>query len=237
MGENAFHCRAVYGIFPANSVGDDLEVYKDDDRKEALYRFHFLRQQKKKRKGADYLCLSDFVAPKDSGKEDFLGAFAVTTGFEVGRYAKKFESEGDDYSAIMVKALGDRFAEALTEKVHGEVRRLWGFGRKENLDYQDLIDEKYRGIRPAAGYPACPDHTEKSVLWELLEVDRNTGIQLTESFVMNPPSSVSGLIFAHPGSRYFSVGPISREQLADYASRKEISLEEAEKWLASNLGY
>ena len=237
VGENVFHCRAVYGIFPANSVGDDLEVYRDDDREEVLYRFSFLRQQKKKRKGADYLCLSDFVAPKDSGKEDFLGAFAVTAGFEVGWYAKKFESEGDDYSAIMVKALGDRFAEALTEKVHGGVRRLWGFGRKEDLDYQDLIDEKYRGIRPAAGYPACPDHTEKGVLWELLKVERNTGIQLTESFVMNPPSSVSGLIFAHPGSRYFSVGPISREQLADYASRKEISLEEAEKWLASNLGY
>ncbi len=236
VGESAFHCRAVYGIFPANSVGDDLEVYRDDDREEALYRFRFLRQQKKKRKGAEYLCLSDFVAPKNSGKGDFLGAFAVTAGFEVGRYAKKFESEGDDYSAIMVKALGDRFAEALTEKVHGEVRRLWGFGRKENLDYQDLIDEKYRGIRPAAGYPACPDHTEKSVLWELLEVERNIGIQLTESFVMNPPSSVSGLIFSHPGSRYFSVGPISREQLADYASRKEISLDEAEKWLASNLG-
>lgn len=236
VAENVFHCRAVYGIFPANSVGDDLEVYRDDDREEALYRFRFLRQQKKKRKGADYLCLSDFVAPKDSGKEDFLGAFAVTAGFEVGRYAEKFESEGDDYSAIMVKSLGDRFAEALTEKVHKEVRRLWGFGRKENLDYQDLIAEKYRGIRPAPGYPACPDHTEKGALWELLEVERNTGIQLTESFVMNPPPSVSGLIFSHPDSRYFSVGPISREQLADYASRKGISLAEAEKWLASNLG-
>ena len=150
---------------------------------------------------------------------------------------KKFESGGDDYSAIMVKALGDRFAEALTEKIHREVRRLWRFGRKENLDYPDLIAEKYRGIRPAAGYPACPDHTEKSALWELLEVERNTGIQITESFAMEPPPSISGLIFSHPGSRYFSVGPISREQLDDYASRKEISPAEAEKWLAPNLGY
>ncbi len=237
VGEEAFHCRAVCGIFPANSVGDDLEVYGDDDREKVLCRFHFLRQQKKKKKGANYLCLSDFVAPKNSGREDFLGGFAVTAGFEVARYAKKFESGGDDYSAIMVKALGDRFAEALTEKVHWEVRRLWGFGRKENLDYPDFIAERYRGIRPAAGYPACPDHTEKSVLWELLEVEQNTGIQLTESYVMNPPSSVSGLIFAHPDSRYFSVGSISREQLVDYALRKEITLAEAEKWLAPNLGY
>ena len=235
--EEAFHCRAVYGVFPANSVGDDLEVYGDDDREKMLCRFHFLRQQKKKKKGANYFCLSDFVAPKNSGIEDSLGAFAVTAGVEVEGYAKKFESGGDDYSAIMVKALGDRFAEALTEKVHREVRRLWGFGRKENLDYPDLIAEKYRGIRPAAGYPACPDHTEKSALWELLDVERNTGIQITESFAMEPPPSISGLIFSHPGSRYFSVGPISREQLDDYASRKEISPAEAEKWLAPNLGY
>ena len=235
--EEAFHCRAVYGVFPANSVGDDLEVYGDDDREKMLCRFHFLRQQKKKKKGANYFCLSDFVAPKNSGIEDSLGAFAVTAGVEVEGYAKKFESGGDDYSAIMVKALGDRFAEALTEKVHREVRRLWGFGRKENLDYPDLIAEKYRGIRPAAGYPACPDHTEKSALWELLDVERNTGIQITESFAMEPPPSISGLIFSHPGSRYFSVGPISREQLDNYASRKEISPAEAEKWLAPNLGY
>ena len=235
--ESAFHCRAVFGVFPAHSVGDDVEVYGDDDREKALCRFHFLRQQKKKRSGANYFSLADFVAPKTSGREDFLGAFAVTAGFEVGRYAKKFESNGDDYSAIMVKALGDRFAEALTEKVHREVRRMWGFGRNENLDYPDLIGEKYRGIRPAAGYPACPDHTEKRTLWELLEVENNAGIQLTESCVMNPPPSVSGLIFSHPESRYFSVGLISREQLADYAARKRISRAEAEKWLAPNLGY
>ncbi len=237
LKQRAFTCRTIYGIFPANSVDDDLEVYSDESRKQVEHKFHFLRQQKKKLKGNTYFCLSDFVAPKSSGRADYLGGFAVTAGFDVASYAKTFEGKGDDYSAIMVKALGDRFAEALTEKIHQEVRKLWGFGRDEHLNYQDLIDEKYRGIRPAAGYPACPDHTEKQTLWKLLQVEKSTGIQLTESFAMNPPPSVCGLIFAHPQSRYFLVGPITREQLAEYASRKGISIEVAEKWLAPNLGY
>jgi 5-methyltetrahydrofolate--homocysteine methyltransferase len=235
--EKAFGCRAVYGFFPANSVGDDVEVYSDESRTQVLHTLHFLRQQKKKEKGDTYYCLADYIAPKSSGKADYIGGFASTAGFEVEQFAKTFEDKGDDYSSIIVKALGDRFAEALTEKLHKEVRDLWGFGKNEGLAHEDLIKEKYRGIRPAAGYPASPDHTEKKTLWEMLDAENSTGIQLTENFAMNPPSSVSGLYFSHPDARYFHVGQITKEQIEDYAARKGISVKEAEKWLSPNLGY
>ena len=235
--EDAFHCRTVYGLFPANAVGDDVEIYTDDSRTEVLQTLHFIRQQKKKEKGDTYFCLSDFIAPKSSGKADYIGGFATTAGFEVEAFAKRFEEKGDDYSAIMVKALGDRFAEALTEKLHKDVRDLWGFGAQENLSNDELIKEKYRGIRPAAGYPSSPDHTEKNTLWQLLNAEENTGIQLTENFAMNPPSSVSGLYFAHPDAKYFNVGLITKDQVEDYSLRKNQSVEKTEKWLSPNLGY
>ncbi len=235
--DQAFHCRTVYGLFPANSVGDDVEVYTDDSRTEVLQTFYFIRQQKKKEKGDTYFCLADFVAPKSSGKADYLGGFATTAGFEVDSYAKRFEEQGDDYTAIMIKALGDRFAEALTEKLHKEVRDLWGFGGTENLTNEDLIKENYRGIRPAAGYPTSPDHTEKATLWNLLDAEKHTGIQLTENFAMNPPSSVSGLFFAHPEAKYFNVGLITKDQVEDYSLRKGQTTEVTEKWLSPNLGY
>lgn len=235
--EKRFRARAVIAIWPANSVGDDVEVYADDSRKEILGTFHFLRQQVEKEENGIYYCLSDFVAPKGSGLNDYIGGFAVTVGEEVEAYADTFKAKGDDYSAIMVKALGDRFAEALAEMMHKRVRIIWGFGRDENLSHEDLIRERYRGIRPAPGYPACPDHTEKGTLWRLLDVEANTGITLTETFAMNPPSSVSGWYFAHPKARYFHVGPIDRDQVEDYARRKGMSVEEAERWLQPNLGY
>jgi len=233
LKDDAFHCRATYGLFPANSIGDDVELYDADGK--VLNTFHFLRQQKKKELDNPYLCLADFIAPKSSGRTDHLGAFVCTSGFEVEQYAKRWEAKGDDYNAIIIKALGDRFAEALTEKLHHEVRQSWGI--EEDLDYAALIKEQYRGIRPAAGYPACPDHTEKLLIWELLNAEQSTGVQLTESMAMNPPSSVSGLYFAHPKARYFNVGPVSKEQIENYASRKGMSVEEVEKWLAPNLGY
>ena len=232
-----FACRTAYGLFPANSVDDDVEIYTDETRSEVLHRFHFLRQQKKKDKGDTYFCLADYVAPKSSRKKDYMGGFAATAGFEVDAFAKTFEDKGDDYSSIIIKALGDRFAEALTEKLHKEVRDVWGFGINEKLSNEDLIKEKYRGIRPAAGYPSSPDHSEKETLWKLLDAEATTKIQLTENFAMNPGSAVSGLYFAHPEARYFHVGKITKEQVEDYASRKNISVEEAEKWLSPNLGY
>ena len=232
-----FRARAVLGFWPANSVGDDVEVYTDESRKEVLGTLHFLRQQKDKEGESTYYCLADFVAPKDSSRADYIGGFAVTAGYEVEEFAETFKAKGDDYSSIIVKALGDRFAEALTEMMHKKARILWGYGQNENLSYEDLIKEKYRGIRPAPGYPACPDHTEKSLLWELLKVEKNTGIILTESFAMNPPSSVSGWYFAHPESKYFHVGQIDRDQVEDYAKRKNMQVEVIEKWLQPNLGY
>ena len=235
--QKAFACRTAYGLFPANSVGDDVEIYTDETRSEVLHTFHFLRQQKKKDKSDTYFSLADYVAPKSSGRKDYMGGFASTAGFEVDAFAKTFEDKGDDYSSIIIKALGDRFAEALTEKLHKEARDVWGFGINEKLSNEDLIKEKYRGIRPAAGYPSSPDHSEKETLWALLNAEENTKIQLTDNFAMNPGSSVSGLYFAHPEARYFHVGKITREQVEDYAGRKGISVEEAEKWLSPNLGY
>jgi 5-methyltetrahydrofolate--homocysteine methyltransferase len=229
--------RGVYGLFPANAVGDDVELYSDESRKAVRTRFHFLRQQREKTDNEPYRSLSDFVAPKTSGKADYLGGFAVTSGIGLKALCDKFRADLDDYNAIMAEALADRLAEAFAEYLHKRVREEWGFGRDEKLSNDDLIHEKYRGIRPAAGYPACPDHTEKGALWSLLDVENKTGMKLTESFAMWPGSSVSGLYFAHPEAKYFSLGKIDRDQVADYAVRKGMSVETVERWLAPNLNY
>jgi 5-methyltetrahydrofolate--homocysteine methyltransferase len=233
-----FRARAVVGYWPANSVGDDVEIYTDESRKKVLEKFHFLRQQKEKipvDKG--YHCLADYIAPKESGRPDYFGAFVVTVGYEVEEFAKTFADTNDDYSAILVKSIGDRFAEATTEWLHKKMRDQLGFGLTENLSTQDLIDEKYRGVRPAPGYPACPDHTEKSILWRLLDAETRTGVSLTENFAMNPPSSVSGLYFSHPEANYFQIGNMGLDQIEDYAKRKKMPIEEVERWLAQNLDY
>ena len=236
VDEKHFSAKCVYGIFPANRIGDDVELFADNSRSERVARFHFLRQQGDKSNGENQ-CLADFVASKDSGLSDHIGAFAVTTGHGVEDFANSFEEANDDYSAILAKALGDRLAESFAEYLHHRVRREWGYGRDENLSNDELIREKYRGIRPAAGYPACPDHTEKRLLWELLEVEKNTGVRLTESCAMWPASSVSGLYFAHPQAKYFAVGKIGEDQVSDYAKRRGISKLDAERWLAPNLYY
>jgi 5-methyltetrahydrofolate--homocysteine methyltransferase len=232
--------RAVVGFFPANAVGDDIQLYTDESRSEVLGVVHGLRQQMKRDSGRNKpnLCLADFVAPKDSGKRDWLGAFAVTAGAAVEQEARRLKEAGDDYESILLQALGDRLAEAFAERLHERVRKeLWGYAQDEDLSNADLVAEKYRGIRPAPGYPACPDHTEKATLFELLDAPGRAGISLTESFAMTPPASVSGWYFAHPQARYFGLGKIGRDQVEDYARRKGWSLEEAERWLAPNLGY
>jgi 5-methyltetrahydrofolate--homocysteine methyltransferase len=219
--ERRFGLKAVVGFWPANAVGDDVELYADESRKERLATLHFQRQQKRKiiNPEGPYYSLSDFVAPKSSGRADYVGAFAVTAGYEVEAFAKTFRDKGDDYSAIIVQALGDRMAEALAEYMHKQVRVQCGYGKDEELSIAEIIAEKYRGIRPAHGYPSCPDHKEKLTVWSLLDVDNTVGISLTESLAMNPPSSVSGLYFAHPESRYFEVGPVDQEQKSDYTAR------------------
>jgi 5-methyltetrahydrofolate--homocysteine methyltransferase len=222
---------------PANAVGDDIEIYADTDRSKVLKIFHTLRQQLDKSSGQPNLALSDFIAPKESGRIDYCGGFTVTAGIGVEERAKAFEAAHDDYSAILLKALADRLAEAFAERMHKEVRDLWGYGQAENLTNDDLIREKYRGIRPAAGYPAQPDHTEKWILFELLESTKHTGVSLTESLAMMPASSVSGLYFAHPEAKYFAVGKIQRDQVEDYARRKGLPVAAVEKWLAPNLAY
>jgi len=227
--------RCVYGVFPANRVGDDVEIYQDETRSAVRTKFHFLRQQIAKEDGTPNWCLADFIAPK--GSPDFIGAFAVTTGHGLDELVKKFKADHDDYNAIMAEALADRLAEAFAEGLHRQVRNEWGFGLKENLTIEELIDEKYRGIRPAAGYPACPDHTEKGTLWKLLDVEKTAGIRLTESFAMWPGSSVSGLYFAHPESKYFAVGKLGKDQVEDYARRKAFDIPTVEKWLAPSLSY
>ncbi len=234
--EKKFRARGVVGFFPANSVGDDIEVYSDEDRSQVLTTFHTLRQQSDRGKRPNY-ALSDFVAPKDSGRVDYIGGFAVTSGPEVETFAKTFEDKNDDYNSILVKALGDRFAEACAEYLHKQMRDEWGFGKDENLSTDDLIREKYRGIRPAPGYPACPDHTEKRLLFDLLKAEDNAGVHLTENFAMHPGSAVSGLYFGHPEARYFGLGKIARDQVEDYAQRKGVDIAWVEKWLAPNLGY
>ncbi len=229
--------KGVCAIWPANSVGDDIEIYADEHRSKLLKTFRTLRQQADKSSGQPNYALADFIAPKDSGRPDYCGGFTVTAGIGVDERAKAFEAAHDDYSAIMLKALADRLAEAFAERMHKEVRDLWGYGKTENLTNDDLIREKYRGIRPAPGYPACPDHTEKWTLFDLLASTEHTGVTLTESLAMHPASSVSGLYFAHPEAKYFAVGKIGRDQVEDYAERKAMTLAEAEKWLVPNLAY
>jgi 5-methyltetrahydrofolate--homocysteine methyltransferase len=231
--------RGVVGIYPANSVNDDdIEVYTDESRSQVLTTFRTLRQQTKKPEGQANMALADFIAPKESGLKDYIGGFAVTTGLGIEEHLERFRREHDDYSDILLKALADRLAEAFAEKLHEIVRKeLWGYAREERFSNEQLIKEEYTGIRPAPGYPACPDHTEKTVLFGLLEAEKNTGIILTESMAMYPTAAVSGLYFAHPESRYFGLGKINREQVTDYAQRKGISTEAAEKWLAPNLNY
>jgi 5-methyltetrahydrofolate--homocysteine methyltransferase len=229
--------RGVYGLFPASAVGDDVELYTDCKREKVFQQFHFLRQQSNKEGSEPCRSLSDFIAPKETGLRDHIGAFAVTSGIGLKELCDRFRSENDDYNAIMAEALADRLAEAFAECLHKQVRCEWGYGCGEGLSNADLIQEKYRGIRPAAGYPACPDHTEKGPLWRLLDVQTNTGMMITESFAMWPGSSVSGLYFAHPESRYFSLGKIDRDQVADYSKRKGMSVAEVERWLGQNLNY
>jgi 5-methyltetrahydrofolate--homocysteine methyltransferase len=229
--------RAIYGLFPANSVGDDIEVYADESRSRVVATFHTLRQQAEKAQGQPNYALADFIAPRDGGKIDYVGAFAVTAGIGVDELAARFEKDHDDYNSIMTKALADRLAEALAELLHKDVRAIWGYGAGEELSPEDLIKEKYRGIRPAPGYPACPDHTEKRILFDLLDAERRVGIRLTESCAMTPAASVSGLYFAHPESKYFSVGKIDRDQVFDYHLRKDMPLHEVERWLGPNISY
>jgi 5-methyltetrahydrofolate--homocysteine methyltransferase len=229
------HASGVMGIFPANSVQDDIEIYADEKRTQVNHIAHHLRQQTEKAKGANN-CLSDFVAPKSSGKADYMGAFAVTAGTWEDDLAKSYEDNGDDYNAIMIKSLADRFAEAFAEYLHKKVRtEIWGYAPDENLTNEELIREKYQGIRPAPGYAACPEHTEKQLIWDLLDAEKNTGMKLTESYAMWPGAAVSGFYLSHPECRYFAVAQIQQDQLLDYASRKDWTKEEAEKWLAPNL--
>ncbi|MGB7169239.1 MAG: methionine synthase [Acidobacteriaceae bacterium] len=235
--ENLLTARGVYGFFPANADGDDVDLYTDPSRATVLERLHFLRQQANREGNEPCRSLADFVAPKETALRDTIGAFAVTSGIGLPDMVQRFKAEHDDYSAIMAEALADRLAEAFAEYLHRRARKDWGYGCAEKLSPADLVAEKYRGIRPAPGYPACPDHTEKATVWRLLDVERTTGIRLTESFAMWPGSSVSGLYFAHPQSRYFAVGKIDRDQVADYAQRKGMSLGEAERWLGPNLNY
>lgn len=254
MREDRVRLRSVWGLFSAHSLGDDVEVFEDASHRKMLQRFHFLRQQREKSSDQpqDYLCLSDYVAPASSGRGDVIGAFAVTAGDEIEEYARSLKESGDDFHAILVQALADRIAEALAEYCHKEVRDALGYGLEEPFLFGDsltaspeevhphvdwLVRERYRGIRPAAGYPACPDHTEKAAIWDLLDVKRHTGMTLTSSYAMHPPSSVSGLYFGHPASHYFPVGRIQRDQVEDYAARKQMSVEEVEKWLQPNLAY
>jgi 5-methyltetrahydrofolate--homocysteine methyltransferase len=229
--------RGVFGFFPANATGDDVELYTDETRSAVLDRFHFLRQQTNREGNEPCRSLSDFIAPKETGLPDHIGAFAVTSGIGLRELCDRFRAEHDDYSAIMAEALADRLAEAFAECLHKCARNEWGYGRQETFTNAELIQEKYRGIRPAPGYPASPDHTEKGTIWKLLDVQAKTGILITESFAMWPGSSVSGIYFAHPESRYFSVGKIERDQIADYQKRTGMTLSEVERWLGPNLNY
>jgi len=230
--------RAVIGFWPAANRMDDVEIYTDDTRSTKLATLHHLRQQADKPAERPDFCLADFIAPKEFGKPDWIGGFAVTAGLGIEEHLARFHAELDDYSSIILKALADRLAEAFAERLHQRVRReFWGYVPDEQLDNAALIAEQYQGIRPAPGYPACPDHTEKTTLFKLLDATKNAGIELTEGFSMYPAAAVSGWYFSHPGSQYFVVGRLSREQVEDYAKRKGWTLAEAERWLASNLDY
>jgi 5-methyltetrahydrofolate--homocysteine methyltransferase len=234
IDEKWLTAKAVFGLWPANAVGDDV-IVDADGRQVSLC---FLRQQADKPADRPDFCLADFIAPRDSGKQDWIGGFAVTAGIGIEEHVARFEADHDDYNAILLKALADRFAEAFAEHLHERVRKeFWGYAAAESLDNDALIDEKYRGIRPAPGYPACPEHSEKATLFRMLDAERNAGVQLTESFAMYPAAAVSGYYFSHPQSQYFVVGRVSKEQVEDYAKRKGVGLAQAERWLASNLDY
>ena len=236
--EKWLQAKGVIGIWNVNSVGDDIEVYTDESRKEVKKVFHTLRQQGQKSSNVPNIALSDFIAPKETGLNDYFGGFAVTAGIGIEKWIKKFADDHDDYNKIMLQALGDRLAEAFAELMHKKVRtEYWGYSKDEKLGNDDLIKEKYVGIRPAPGYPACPDHTEKWLLFEMLDAEKNAGIKLTESLAMYPASSVSGMYYAHPQSRYFGLGKIGKDQVEDYAERKGMKIGEIERWLSSNLNY
>jgi 5-methyltetrahydrofolate--homocysteine methyltransferase len=235
INEKLLIAKAIFGLFPTNTINDDdIEVYDMKDKK--LQTFLTLRQQLEKREGLPNFALADFIAPKDLGIQDYMGCFCVSTGFGVQDLAKQFEANHDDYNAIMIKALADRLAEAFAEYLHKEIRtKYWGYAQDENLSNEDLIKENYKGIRPAPGYPACPDHLEKRTIWKLLKVKENIGVELTDSLAMWPAASVSGYYFGNKEAKYFGLGKITEDQLKDYAKRRGISNEEAEKWLSPNL--
>jgi 5-methyltetrahydrofolate--homocysteine methyltransferase len=236
--ENWFTARATIGFWPANAEGDDIVLYADDTRNEKIATLHTLRQQLEKREGRFNAALSDFIAPASSGVPDYIGGFAVTAGIGEDEVAERFKHKNDDYSSILCKALADRLAEAFAERMHARVRReLWAYAPNEQLTNEEMILEKYAGIRPAPGYPAQPDHTEKKTLFALLDAENNAGVKLTESFAMWPGSSVSGLYFSHAESFYFGVGKIERDQVEDYAARKGMTVAEIERWLAPILNY
>ncbi|MSO65764.1 MAG: methionine synthase, partial [Alphaproteobacteria bacterium] len=238
VAERWLSARAAIGFFPANAIGDDVELYSEDGRQHVRAVVHFLRQQMVRTDERPNFCLADFVAPKSSGVADYVGGFVVTAGIGIERKLAEFKAQHDDYSDILLKALADRLAEAFAERLHERVRKeFWGYAKDERLDNGALIREEYRGIRPAPGYPACPDHSEKVGLFELLDAERNTGVSLTESFAMWPASSVSGYYFAHPDAQYFGVARIGKDQVEDYARRRGVTLEQAQKWLAANLAY
>ncbi|MBG44157.1 MAG: methionine synthase, partial [Aequorivita sp.] len=236
ISEKLLEARAVFGIFEANTVNDDDITIQNSEFRIQNYFFRTLRQQSQKATGKPNLALADFIAPKETGIQDYIGCFCVSTGFGTAELASKYENEHDDYNAIMVKALADRLAEAFAEYLHKKVRtEYWGYASEENLSNEDLISEKYKGIRPAPGYPACPDHLEKLTIWEVLKVKENIGVELTESLAMWPAASVSGYYFANPEARYFGLGKIKEDQVEDFAKRKNMNLEEATNWLKTNL--
>jgi 5-methyltetrahydrofolate--homocysteine methyltransferase len=237
VDQKLFRAHGVYGFYPANSDGDDIVVYADVTRTQELTRLHTLRQQKDNQRGKPQLALADFIAPRDSGRVDYIGAFAVTAGHGTQELAERFDKEHDQYNSIMAKALADRLAEAFAECLHKRVRAEWGYGKDEKLTKEDLIAEKYRGIRPAPGYPSQPDHTEKPLIFDLLHVSDTTGIILTESFAMYPAASVCGLYFAHKDAHYFAVSSIGKDQVESYAARKGMKVSEIERWLSPILGY
>ena len=246
ISEKLLEARAVFGIFEANTINDDdislkicqSELVEDPNPKSQIPNpiFRTLRQQSQKAKGKPNLALADFIAPKETGIQDYIGCFCVSTGFGTAELASKYEKEHDDYNSIMAKALADRLAEAFAEYLHKKVRTdYWGYASEENLSNEDLISEKYKGIRPAPGYPACPDHLEKITIWEVLKVNENIGVELTQSLAMWPAASVSGYYFANPEARYFGLGKIKEDQIEDFAARKNMNLEEATNWLKTNL--
>ncbi|MEZ5001463.1 MAG: methionine synthase [Chitinophagales bacterium] len=238
ISENWIQANGIIGLFPANASGDDILIYKDDANKELLKTAHHLRQQNQKAAGQPNYCLADYIAPEESGQQDYIGGFAVTCGIGIEKKLKEFQEDHDDYSAILLKALADRLAEAFAERMHERVRKeFWGYAEEEQLENEMLIKEQYKGIRPAPGYPACPDHTEKTALFDLLSVTQNTGIELTDSFAMYPAASVSGWYFSHPESKYYSLGKIGKDQVEDYSTRKNMDVSTMERWLSSVLNY